>query len=609
MKFAEVLKQLSERVIQSICHHHQQTDTTLHFLLDSDWNNAYWAKMSEDERIVIEYFLREKGNDLLTYREIEQASLPLGAVRFRIALTKLRRAGLIFTLRRLWGEQAYVMSEEQIDLFRRKSVSISTEWKSKQRLSGHLSYHILDDLLQVLNVVRKTAIGFSKRGTLHKRTVSALFHGTNITEQLLAPFADELEQQYPFALHEAIALDLLVEQGLLQKQGENVVIGAVDEWVIGKDAELSRWLLAELLKKAKFEPNLEMFYTLIQRLDSDETYRLDAILDSMNSFGPDRQTALEKCIQPLTALGLMESNIEEGVTLFKWRTYRDHEAIPLYIQPNFELMVPAFAPFRLKWKLLQIAELQTSEEMWVFKMSKESVQAAFESGKTAVQLIAWLQQVSAVPIPENVRSAVEQWEQSVVQASFWDVRLLRLTDATLATELKQIEPIASLLYEQIGERDFIVRVENAALLGEELEKRGYAIGPIVNLLEQPTLSDRVTADPILPLFKNKVVELDYQVESVFPDLDDALPGLRDLPRMWLSNYAHYHGSTLRKLIQQAIDLGLELKLEADGNDHRLQPARLTNQHGFWKLVARKEDKAEAEYGLEEIGRIQIISPL
>ena len=605
MKFGQVVQLLTHQVIKSICQTHGKSDPALTFLLNEDWVKQCWEAMSEDERQVILFFIKEKGKDILTYRELEQGHIPLSPVRFRVALTKLRRSGFIFTLRRMWGEHAYFMSPEQIELFGKLCVPVSSDWRSQKRLPESISYHILDDLLQVLNVVRNgsTAVSFSKKGTLHTRDIKLLFKDIKITKEKFASLTDLFFPQHPFAIHEAIILDSLIEWGLLKKEQGKLVLGNVEQWVRRDEEDICTEFIVKLFRD-RFEPRLFLFFNLIKGLDKTEVYSVQAILRSMGDLAPDESVVMEKCIQPLTDMGFIEIQREQGGTVFQWKSYQTLPDAPMYIQPNFEIIMPAFTSLRMKWELMQIAEILRREEMWVMQLSRDLCQSFFELGNSAADVLKILKRYSTVPIPDNVISSVEQWGKDFEQVSFWDVRLLRISHPELAEEFEQIPAISRLLYEKVGKGCYIVRVKDSETLIEEMSKRGYRVGPNMNLLDRK----EEIGGTLLSLWKDQTPEIEEKVESVFPDLDDAIPEWRQIPRMWVSHYSGYRESTMRQLIQQAIQIGLELKIECRGQHHFIHPSQLTNKEGNWTLVVKDADMKSSEYNIEEIDKIQIVSP-
>ena len=74
------------------------------------------------------------------------------------------------------------------------------------------------------------------------------------------------------------------------------------------------------------------------------------------------------------------------------------------------------------------------------------------------------------------------------------------------------------------------------------------------------------------------------MENRYPDLTEAVPGVRDLPRMWTSGIRSYHPATVQDMVRKAIQLRLELRIkEKDGTVRQLTPRHLENRAGAWTM--------------------------
>ncbi len=604
MKFQDMKSMLSERVREQVALEHQKTDLQLTFLLDSEYLHSCWESMSEEEKQVIHFFILVSGDDFLTYRELEQSKLPLHPTRFRLAMTRLQRLGLIFTLRRMWGELAYIMPCEIVNHFRKIWVPKSHDWKSQGLPLDHTSYHILDDLLQVLNTVNRKTLELTKKGTLPKKILKLLFEHTKVNHELFAGFPNSPTLLSPYDLHEAILLDLLVQIELLVKKGNELVLGDIEKWIHQPIEKVSVQLMKQLIGYLDLNPKLAHFYALIQDLDKGECYSVTAILHDMKEFASPIGEVRDRLILPLSRLGFMQSEVKQDDLIFMWKNRGEIPQSFLYIQPNFEIMVPGFAPLSLKWELLSFTSMVKKEEMWVFKLDKNAAQGSFEKGKSAEEITGYLQSVSQAPIPENVAEAIREWERQLQQVSFFDARIMKISHIELARELEKIPIISQYFQEKLGERAYVIHVKDWDLLVMELEKRGYLTGTVKNLL---LIKSEEEADSI-QFFKPQPSGGDYKVESVFPELEDAIPELRKIPRMWISHYSRYHESTLRELIQWAIQLGLEVRMEWKGKACNIQPHSLVNRHGFWTMLSGDLNKMEKAFRIEEIGKIQLLVP-
>ncbi|WP_134698561.1 hypothetical protein [Ammoniphilus sp. YIM 78166] len=604
MKWTETVSMLSDRVTKQIISEHGKQAEDLSFLLDPQYVQLCWDRFSVSEQEVINYFLLEKGEDFITYRELEQEGHPLAHAKYRVSLTKLRRLGFVFTLRRMWGEQAYGIPRELLTLFRQILVAEQVSWESSTPLMASLSYHILEDILQAVNNVRYTPLELTKKATITKKSMRQLVEGCHLPIEALAAMAKQAVTVPPYQEHEVVFLDMLLKWELLQVEPTQVQLGDMESWVNRSFAELQNQCLDLLASYMELCPRLQFYWDITRNLKSRQPYSLEAILASMGRFAPARDKVIKNWLQPLEQLGLLYAQTVGTDTIWAWNI-KEEIGSSIYVQPNFDVILPSYSSMRLKWELLAFTRVSARAEMWTLALDRYEVQRYIENGGSASELVSRLEQNSATPIPPSIVNGVSTWAQEAQQISFVDCRLMVVSHPDLAADMERIASISRHLQGKIGDRTFIVSVAKWQELQEELEKRGYLTGTIKNLLEEKEAKEPAK----LHLFKATSVLTDYQVDSVFPDLEDAIPGLRQLPKMWLANYSQYHESTLREMIQQASLLRLELQLQWKGKDYRLYPQSIVNKNGYWFLQSFSEDQGQTqEISLREIGNIKILQP-
>ncbi|MEW9672814.1 helicase-associated domain-containing protein [Ammoniphilus sp. 3BR4] len=604
MRWMETVSMLSDRVKKQMIQEHGQSGEDLSFLLDPHYLDQCWTRLAEDDKQVIRFFLWAKGEDFLTYRELEQGNLPLPSARFRLALTRLRRLGFVYTLRRLWGELAYVIPRELLALFRRQLVPEHSSWKRDRILPVESSYHILQDILQALNNVRYHPLELTKKGTVNKKSLRQMFAGLAVSKEMFAFAGNSTPCLPPYDKHEAILLDLLSQWDLWQIEEDRLGLKQVENWVQESQQNLQRQFCELLYPYLNLSPSLQFCWDLCMSLRRNQVYSLGAILESMGDFAPSMESVLTNWLEPLARMGIIRSLPVEGDTLWMWVEWEEWPSATIYVQPNFEILLPAFSPMKRKWEILSFASLQKKEEMWSLSLTRQSVQPYLESGGTAQELLAYLEQHSSVPLTDQMKETIQQWEREFQQISFMDCRIMQVSHRDLADEMVKIPSIARFLRGRLGDRAFLVHVTAFEQLRDELELRGYPIGPVQNLL----LPQEEKKTRELQVFKPSAMTVDYKVESVFPDLEDAIPGLRQLPKMWMANYSRYHESTLRDLLQKAAQLNMEVRLQWKGKESRIYPLSVVNKNGYWHVQGYGEDRKEQDVRLEDIGNIQILWP-
>ncbi|WP_164984919.1 helicase-associated domain-containing protein [Ammoniphilus sp. CFH 90114] len=605
MLWTETVGMLSDRVKKQIIQEHGESGEDLSFVLEPEYIDRCWKGLAADEQDVIRYFISEKGEDFLTYREMEQGDPRISTARFRVALTRLRRLGFIFTLRRLWGELAYVMPRELLTLFRRQMVSENLSWKRGRTLPAPTSYHILQDILQALNNVRYHPLELTKKGTVSKKSIRQLFTGLQMDKEMFPSSLNLPPCLPPYDKHEAILLDLLSRWELLEVREDGLHLGNVDRWIQRTHRENLIQFCDLLYAYLDLSPRMQFYWDITFGLERNQVFSVRSILASMKEDAPTYESVVSQWIKPLSQMGIIHSVQIKDDSLWMWREENEWPNSPIYVQPNFEILLPAFSSLKIKWELLSFCSLEKKEEMWSLVLTRQSVQPYFSAGNTANELLALLEQYSAIPLTDAMKEVVSQWEKDFQQVSIFDCRIMQVSHADLALEMERIPAISRFIRARLGERAFMIHAVEFDQLKDELEKRGYPIGSVQDLLvhqqEQEMLS--------LQVFKTGFpISVDYKVESVFPELEDAIPGLRQLPKMWLSNYSSYHESTLRELIQKAAQLKMELRMQWKGKEYRLHPVQVVNKNGYWHVQGLGNSKEEQDIRLQDIGNIQILWP-
>jgi hypothetical protein len=607
MKLKEIIPLITDQTQLKILDQHSMLhakDLT-ELLTDQEDILCIWNGMSPEEREVIQFFLAKKGSSYLTYREIELPNiiLPNGKVSFRIGLTRLRRKGIIYTLRRTWGELAFVIPDELIRSFRMIIVPLRSSWEVKPcTLPNNLSYHILDDMLQALNNVKNRPLLLTKKGYIQRKSLNSLFEGVRICEETVEGL-EEKSLHHPFYKpHEVLLLGILGTNQLLECKEDKIYAGDVTTFVSNPFPHLQKCLLEAFSKHLDLDTRLQFLFDIMTGLTEGTIYSLQEIIQSMDVHAPDYHTAYQKLVAPLATYGFIHTlQKEDSDVSWKWNEGREIQD-GFYIQPNFELLVPSFATVSLRWEISTFASYLKKSEMLTFKLSKESIRPYFDEGRTDEELLSFIQKKSLTPIPENIAQAVRDWYNEHKQVSFFDARLMKVKDPRMADEIVQIPSIAECLLTRVGDCYFSVDLTKWDQLVAELEGRGLSATALQGLMDK-----REPKKPFSLYDKQDEIQ-EYKVDSVFPELEDAFPGLRELPKMWLANYQRYHGSTLRELIQKAIQLNLQVKLEKDGAEYVLQLDSLTNHHGYWTVIGQDPHGNRWQGDLEHIDKIQISLP-
>lgn len=162
---------------------------------------------------------------------------------------------------------------------------------------------------------------------------------------------------------------------------------------------------------------------------------------------------------------------------------------PLVIQPNFEVLVPFHADLGAALRLERLAELVQAGPARVYRLTRDRFRAALDAGADAGSLLAFLEEASGAPLPQNVAYTLREWAGQYGRVRLAPAVLLRVPpgDEPLMQELRTARRIAPLLDEALSPTVSLVAAENVPALAGRLREDGYLPRVELEIVEeQPT---------------------------------------------------------------------------------------------------------------------------
>lgn len=148
-------------------------------------------------------------------------------------------------------------------------------------------------------------------------------------------------------------------------------------------------------------------------------------------------------------------------------------AVPIVVQPNFDVIVPREAPPHVLFRLQQIAGIVTRDRASIYRLSPDSVWRHLQSGSDADAMIAFLEQASQRPLPQNVSFSIRDWAARYGEITLERADLLRTRSAALMTELRANRKLALSVDEELNATVGVLRDADVTALIESLRKAGY----------------------------------------------------------------------------------------------------------------------------------------
>jgi|GEM_PF-2530759 len=286
-------------------------------------------------------------------------------------------------------------------------------------------------------------------------------------------------------------------------------------------------------------------------------------------------------------------------------------ACRLYVQPDFELLLPPGVPLSVEWQVAAVAELQHSDELRVYRLTKTAFHSACERGASAPAVLALLSRWnrSGPQLPEAVERALREWDEQYGKVRFEEVTLLVCDSPEVAAAVAASERCRPYLGEAVGDRHFIVQRSAGAALHKQLRQMGWTPGTAA---PEPPAGANLTgelaeAEPLDGLVYRRDTAALYEVDGRFEQPAELYPQLPDTPASWLKEYRSYHGSTRKELIRRAIEWQSWLKLRKSGEERLIAPCALVESRDGWLLVGRA-DEGEVRLDGEEWAELQLVLP-
>jgi hypothetical protein len=150
-------------------------------------------------------------------------------------------------------------------------------------------------------------------------------------------------------------------------------------------------------------------------------------------------------------------------------------AEPLVIQPNFEVVVPAYASPYARFQLGRIAGRSGGdrESAEVYTLTKRGVQAALERGITFDEIARFLHEQSGREPPQNVVASLREWAGQHGQVGMRRVVLLEADDPALLEQIRRDKRVRMPSVEPLTDSAWVVREGDVPELAERLRKAGF----------------------------------------------------------------------------------------------------------------------------------------
>ncbi|MGG0812056.1 helicase-associated domain-containing protein [Paenibacillus alvei] len=551
----------------------------------------------------------------------------------RAACGPLLKSGLLASVRTTWGERLFFIPKDvyecllafQLDrmdlenVHQSKGTKSGDEWLySLQPLDGsnvisvESSKGMLRDLFQLLVYALNEGLPLTAKGVLHKRAISRLdsllcLHGQAFAGwDVKIPFAESMP------IHVAIVLDTALRLGLLRKDATSYTV---------ENDQLKRWLnlpsqealrtIAEVVIE-HYLPNEALIrhvaYAVLHfgrmgKWSSEEIVGhacrdLGWLAIGNVTFDTVRQQ-IKEWLRTSHALGLCDVGEADDCWMFR-TVYQEEDAEQrvLFVQPDFEIMVPPHASFLIRFELEVFAQLWNSDQMDTYRLTRESFENGLEHGRSVQSVLSFLESCSLTGVPDQVRDAIEMWGRQYGRIQFSEVVLLRCADSDTAQAVQSamessevlrnwLVPISSEDY--IVDRDHVDEVESQLIRFElpPLKRWGGEERRRMPKLWQDGNHGQVAEEADLkgPVYSPSSLQY-YEMDTGLLVQDAEEASYNDISGQWTKALRSYHTSTKRDMVMAAIRHQTQLEVEEAGRSQVIVPLTSTSSDDLgWAITA------------------------
>jgi hypothetical protein len=577
------------------------------------------------------------------------------------AFIALRHKGWIKAVRKSWGERLYYIPESLLSLltisyasrvgqFVQQKVNVlqddMTQANSntnnevqKVKIVREAKPDLAAELLHVLAwIVREGqaqgGLPLTSKGTIHKKMVQRLSRMTVLSPEDFAELGIRYNHEDVYPVHVALVIDLLLSLGLIEQTHNrmNVSPDRLSHWLTMPWSSMHREIYSVCMDRYGIaQPKLQHFrYQLLMfasrgnewlsipagTIDHDEQ---GAAIESRESGGSLRLnflTHIRGWLDVLAGLGYGEvGESAAGELLYRWQidprvllNFANHDEEharknTIFVQPDFEIMVPPDVTPSVRWNLDIGAELISRDRMSIYRITKERIVAASEIGLTADVMINFLSRYAGSGLPEHVELAIQQWGQATERLHIDAGKNVDEDEAT----------------DTVKKRDTWI-YESRSELPEELNRTEPEVIADESIVGAEEFKDEINVPKELFYIRGRVglIQDDsklhtYEQDHSITEQSGLYPGYGEIPEMWHNEWRGYHVSTARQIAAKAIEWQTKLGLKLDRNIVYVIPDQIQGHEDWtltgWSIADGDTDPAERRtFSPNEWNQIRLIIP-
>lgn len=566
------------------------------------------------EQYVMEFLVFQWGDRPFSEEDPVLRSLSLSPSRFRTALILLRRKGLVYKLRNQPGGWVHWCPREirRTFLTARDSEPISTEDLVLNEQDGAFSKGLWEGLFQFAVQLEREGLPLTRQGEVMRSAVRKLEVELDMSDEGLHFSRWKGAAGSPVI---QLVADCAERLGILKKE--------THRWMADREF-LSRWLFLP------WSSRIQELFGLTEDLLLEDHPEWDGLWWEMMRYSGGWISFRETCLHwlemkgtpfhtsflektdkhwlcTLEALGWVQRKEQKGEVFWRWTPWAPPVGTEIpdmkgYVKPDFEILIPTFFPLHQRFLLAQFADCMGGEPLITYELSYSSVQRGLKRGFTEKDMLEVLEGISGGPPPDNITESLRGWTNDRRRPILEEVWLLWLPESDmwgLDAEKRRKWGIKS-----VSDGVFIVPQQQVEEVKSVLEAEGCT--PVRKGDEEPWWRC-MQGEPQLdeqPLTEEAVL-----VDPRYPSPKEAIPGWKQLPKIWTSGLRSYHSSTLGVILKKAASMELDVLYSFGNNEpSRFTPTEVFRSGEQWLVTGKDADGQKRQLYLKDMVKVQLLSP-
>ncbi|MBP1999332.1 hypothetical protein J2Z69_000351 [Paenibacillus shirakamiensis] len=643
-----------------------------------------WKQLTPLGHQTFEYIMKSYAGIPFTLDALQaKENVHLSGAELRVGCMTLLGAGLLSSVVKAWGEHLYyvpipICTELQSILWSEKDVP---SYVPQNEIVKEAGGSLVMDIFRTLVFTAKSGIPLTSKGTIHQKVLRKLNALVGFEPEQFArlklryPHSDLYTGSIVIVLDMLFALDLIINTGGVWSIQE----GQVRRWLNTRSEQLQDQLYTQMVLRY-IPPDVWLQQWAIgivsDSIEQDIWYRVEDVsqllyLSNRVGLYDERQAEwIEGWLDFLNGTGFMDLILEDSKIIgFRWKLKPDitsavtskitsevtsqvtskvervdvASSMPtissqmLYIQSDFEVLVPPETSLAIRWELEISAENSTYDTMSVYKFSRASIGEALKHGRNSKDILDFLEKYAAGGVPENVESAIKQWGLELGRTQFAEVHMLRCSDdATARTISTYMSNHEAIVLEPIGSKDFIVQLKDIKAMSKILTQMDLSPldtldHSIVGFYPEAGLENDWRHRALASSNELKHIDEDVEAEiqggqrgwihngvpihvykqstEIPVAYEELFPGFQEVPAVWWKELRRVHSSTAKSIIEQALIWRTKLRISDKKGEIVDAIPRTIEGENEWKVEITPLDKLTKMW-LEEqdIDQIQLLLP-